>query len=133
MNAFKNCVKDIQPVNNPETVATAIRIGFPVSWKKALKAVYESKGLMETVSDEEILEAQRLLAQTEGLFVEPASATSIAGLKQLVEMDLIAASERVVCVATGCGLKDPDIVIATHEKPIDVDLNEESLERVLEW
>ena len=87
---------------------------------------------METVSDEEILDAQRLLAQSEGLFVEPASAASIAGLKKLVEMGLIAASERIVCVATGYGLKDPDIVIATHKKPIEVDLSKESLERVLE-
>jgi threonine synthase len=83
-------------------------------------------------SSEEITEVQRILAQIEGLFVEPASAASIAGLKKLVEVGLLAASERVVGVATGYGLKDPDIVIVTLEKPIEVDLNKEALERVLE-
>ena len=130
-DAFKRREKRIQPVDHPETVATAIRIGAPVSWKKALNAVYDSKGLMETVSDEEILEAQRRLARLEGLFIEPASAASIAGLKKLTEIGEIDRDEEVVCVATGHGLKDPDIVIATYKRPIEVDLEKESIEKVL--
>ncbi len=80
--AIKAGKDTITPVDNPETVATAIRIGAPVSWKKAVNAIYESKGTAETVTDEEILEAQKTLARVEGIFVEPASASSIAGLKK---------------------------------------------------
>ena len=112
--AFKSGEREIRPMSHPETVATAIRIGSPVSWKKALKAVYDSKGLMEAVTDEEILEAQRKLARLEGLFIEPASAASIAGLKKLVELGSIDKGEEVVCVATGHGLKDPDIIVKNY-------------------
>jgi len=83
--AIKNGSDTIVPVGKPETLATAIRIGAPVSWKKALIAIRESSGTAETVTDTEILAAQKLLARVEGLFVEPASASSIAGLKKLVE------------------------------------------------
>jgi threonine synthase len=129
--AFKQRAKKIEPLNNPETIATAIRIGFPVSWRKALNAVYDSKGLIETVNDEEILEAQRLLAKLEGLFIEPASATSIAGLKKLVKMGLIERDEKVVCVATGHGLKDPDVVIHSQHRPMEVIRQNESLNKIL--
>jgi threonine synthase len=91
-------------VDNPETLATAIRIGQPVSWRKALAAIKDSGGDAGVVSDEEILEAQQLLARTEGLFVEPASATPIALLRKFAMPDI----RRVVCVTTGHGLKDPD-------------------------
>ena len=83
--AIKNGSDTIVPVSAPETVATAIRIGAPVSWKKALNAIRKSGGTAETVTDEEILSAQKLLARVEDLFVEPASASSIAGLIKLVE------------------------------------------------
>ncbi|KON33940.1 MAG: threonine synthase [miscellaneous Crenarchaeota group-6 archaeon AD8-1] len=131
-NAVKNGKDTIIPVDNPETVATAIRIGAPVSWKKALTAIKESNGTAETVSDEEILEAQKLLAQTEGLFVEPASASSIAGLKKLIEKGIIDKDERVVCVTTGHGLKDPDTAVKISKKPIEVKANIEAIEEVLE-
>ena len=130
--AFRQRKREIQAVACPETVATAIRIGYPVSWKKALNAVRDSDGLMETVSDKEILEAQKLLARLEGLFIEPASAASIAGLKKLAEMGEIDADEEVVCVATGHGLKDPDIIISLYERPIEVNLDTDPLEKVLE-
>ncbi|MCX8154141.1 MAG: threonine synthase, partial [Candidatus Bathyarchaeota archaeon] len=104
-HAVKTGSDTIVPVAAPETIATAIRIGAPVSWKKALNAIYESKGTAETVTDEEILNAQKLLARIEGLFVEPASASSIAGLIKLVENGVIDGDERVVCVTTGHGLK----------------------------
>lgn len=93
-------------VADPETVATAIRIGAPVNWQKAVAAIRDSGGLAATVSDDEILAAQRDLAQREGLFVEPASAAPIAYLKKH-GID----AETVVCVTTGHGLKDPDAVL----------------------
>lgn len=100
-----------KPVENPETVATAIRIGNPVSWKKAIAAMRESGGGAFAVSDEEILGAQRLLAKSEGIFVEPASAATIACLAKLREKRLLDKAERAVCVTTGNGLKDPNAII----------------------
>jgi threonine synthase len=99
----------IRPVPNPRTIASAIRIGSPVNWTKVLRAINESRGTAETVSDKEILEAQRELASKEGIFVEPASAASIAGLRQSLEAGRIDRSDLVVCVTTGHGLKDPSI------------------------
>ncbi|GBC69699.1 Threonine synthase [archaeon HR01] len=96
------------PVESPRTIASAIRIGKPVNWLKALRAIRESEGLVEKVSDEMILEAQRLLASGEGIGVEPASAASLAGVKKLREQGLLDRSETVVCVATGHALKDPN-------------------------
>ncbi len=91
-------------VENPETLATAIRIGAPVNWRKAIAALVDSKGDAGTVTDREILEAQRHLAKTEGIFVEPASATPIAFLRKR----RLKGAHTVVCVTTGHGLKDPD-------------------------
>ncbi|MEJ5328028.1 MAG: threonine synthase [Candidatus Bathyarchaeia archaeon] len=129
--AIKTGSDTIVPVASPETVATAIRIGAPVSWKKALNAIRESKGTAETVTDEEILSAQKLLARIEGLFVEPASASSIAGLIKLVENGVIDKDERVVCVTTGHGLKDPDTAVKMSEKPVEVDAEMAAIEDVL--
>jgi len=129
--AIKNGSDEIVPVGKPETVATAIRIGAPVSWKKALNAIRDSHGTAETVTDAEILDAQKLLARVEGLFVEPASASSIAGLKKLAENGEIDSDERVVCVTTGHGLKDPDTAVQMSEKPLEVDAEIEAIERAL--
>lgn len=112
-------------VPNPETVATAIRIGAPVNWKKALRAVRESRGTIITVPDDEILRAQRLLASTEGLFVEPASAASIAGLAQAIGQGLIDKGEVVVCVATGHGLKDSEVVLKSNINLVDLESADE--------
>lgn len=101
----------LRPVEKPSTIASAIRIGKPVNWMKALKAVRESEGLAEKVSDRLILEAQRVLAAEVGLGVEPASAASLAGVRRLVEKGLIDHSTTVVCVATGHALKDPNTEI----------------------
>ena len=119
--AFIKEADEIEPIKDVETAATAIRIGNPVNWKRALKAVRETKGLMAMVSDEEILRAQRILASREGVFTEPAGATPIAFLIKAAKEGLIARDERVVCIATGHGLKDPDIVIKTFKKLIEVD------------
>ncbi len=129
--AIKNNSDKIIPVENPETIATAIRIGAPVSWKKAVNAIYESKGTAETVTDDEILDAQKSLARIEGIFVEPASASSIAGLKKLVKNGVIGKDERVVCITTGHGLKDPDTAIKQSEKPIEVDAEISAIEDAL--
>jgi len=128
--AFKEGSETIKPVGAPNTIATAIRIGHPISWKKALQAIRVSGGIAETVTDGEILEAQKLLARREGLFIEPASASSVAGLKKLVKQGRIERDDMVVCVATGHGLKDSDIVIQTCEKPMEADASLESVERL---
>jgi len=99
------------PVDNPETVATAIRIGHPQSWDKAWKAQKESDGWFDECTDEEILAAQKLLAEKEGVFCEPASATSLAGAMRDIRSGRIPEGSRVVCTLTGNGLKDPDTAI----------------------
>lgn len=98
-------------IMNPETLATAIRIGNPASWDKAVAARDESKGTIGCVTDEKIVEAYKLIASCEGVFAEPASAASVAGLIQAHEKGLVKAGSNIVCVLTGNGLKDPDNAI----------------------
>ncbi len=113
------------PVKEPNTIATAIRIGNPASWKQAQAARDESGGIIDKVSDNEILEAYRLLASKEGIFVEPASAASVAGLLKLAKNGFFIKNETsnskqkpcIVCVLTGHGLKDPDRAIKTIKEP----------------
>lgn len=112
---------------NPETIATAIRIGAPVNWKKAIGALRDSYGQVGVVGDAEILQAQRMLAELEGLFVEPASAVPIAYLKKNRPNPVL----RVVCVATGHGLKDPDAVMGAKFRIEQAKPTLASLERVL--
>lgn len=125
---FKGNSKDFQPVDEPETIATAIKIGNPVSWKKAISAVRESKGLMEAVSDKEILEAQKYLSRKEGIFVEPGSASSIAGLLKLDAQGTIDHDETVVCITTGNGLKDPNVIVDSCKDAI---IEVESINQIL--
>ncbi len=129
--AIRTGSKGIKPVKKPETIATAIQIGAPVSWKKAVNAIRDSGGTAETVTDDEILEAQKILSRLEGLFVEPASASSIAGLKKLVDSGEISKDERVVCVTTGHGLKDPDVAVRMSEKPLEVEAEVGAIEHAL--
>ncbi|MGZ7042997.1 MAG: threonine synthase [Methanobacterium sp.] len=131
VRAFRENKNDIIPFENPETVATAIRIGAPVSAKKALAAIYESEGTALTVTDEEILSAQKHLARTEGIGVEPASAASIAGLMKLALDGEIDKNEQIVCVVTGHLLKDPNTAINACIEPIEVDADINELSRVL--
>jgi threonine synthase len=131
VDAFKKGVKEIVPEEHPETIATAIRIGNPVNYPKALDAIYSSGGLAESVSDEEITAAQKLLARKEGIFVEPASASSIAGLIKLIEMDAIDRDEKIVCITTGNGLKDPDAAIRASERPIEIECDMDILHSVI--
>lgn len=103
-------------VKDPKTIATAIRIGNPANWKQAEAARDESSGLIDIVSDDEILSAYKILASKEGLFVEPASAASVAGILKLAKKGYFKKS-RIVCVLTGHGLKDPDRAIASMPAP----------------
>jgi threonine synthase len=108
------------PVENPETIATAIRIGNPASWKTAEAARDESGGVIDMVTDEEILEAYKLVAATEGIFCEPASAASIAGVIKLNNLGYYKGEARIVCTLTGHGLKDPDTAIKVSTKPLSI-------------
>jgi threonine synthase len=110
-------------VERPETVASAIRIGNPASWRSAVEAGQESAGAIDMVSDEEILDAYAVLAQTEGVFCEPASAASVAGLVKWAKAKGFLPSDRVVCVLTGHGLKDPDTAVKRSPKPMSVEAN----------
>jgi threonine synthase len=105
-------------VDNPETVATAIRIGHPQSWDKAWVVQKESKGWFDECSDEEILATQKLLAEKEGVFCEPASATSLAGALRDIRIGKIPEGSKVVCTLTGHGLKDPDTAIKQSTSPM---------------
>jgi threonine synthase len=104
-----------EPVAFPETIATAIRIGNPASWDSAIAARDESGGHIGAVTDAQILEAYRMLASQEGVFVEPASAASVAGLLQAAAVGLVERGETIVCTVTGHGLKDPNRAIAQIE------------------
>ena len=112
-----------KPIKDPQTLATAIRIGNPASWKSAMQARDESRGLIDLVSDQQILSAYRILAEKEGIFAEPASAASIAGLLKLVKKGYFkrfSAGHRkisIVCILTGHGLKDPERAIKTIKPP----------------
>lgn len=110
-----------EPVLHPETVATAIRIGNPASWEAAVAARDDSGGAIGAVTDAEILDAYRMLAAVEGVFVEPASAASIAGLLKGAETGLVGRGETVVCTVTGHGLKDPNRAIAEVDAGSAVD------------
>jgi threonine synthase len=109
-----------QVVAEPSTIATAIRIGNPASWTKAIEARDASGGLITAVTDREILSAYRMLARTVGVFVELGSAASVAGLLQSAERGLLPAGGRVVCTVTGHGLKDPEWAISTAPAPMTV-------------
>ena len=126
--------QNLNPLINqkdPETVATAIRIGAPVNAEKALTAIRATGGTAEAVTDEEILAMQRDLARKEGIGVEPASAASVAGIKKLLEEGRIDRDERIVCVVTGHLLKDPETVIRQCNPPIEIDATKEALLSVL--
>lgn len=104
------------PIKKPRTIATAIRIGNPASWKRAEEARDESKGVIDTVTDKQIIEAYKMLSSVEGLFVEPASAASVAGLVKYVRQGYFSRPSTIVCILTGHGLKDPDRAIKVARK-----------------
>ena len=131
VNAIKGNLPEVVVEKNPETVASAIRIGAPVNAEKALRAIRETNGTAEFVTDAEILAMQRDLARLEGIGVEPASAASVAGIKKMAEQGLLDADEKIVCVVTGHLLKDPETVIKQCAAPIEIDPTIEALLSVL--
>ena len=121
-----------EPIEKPETMASAIKVGNPASWKSAIKARDESGGVIDMVSDKEIMEAYTLMAKQEGIFCEPGSAASVAGLLKLSKDSLHLKGKRVVCIITGTGLKDPDIAsdltpASMEEYPADLAAVEQAL------
>lgn len=129
---FESGEKTLKPVQKPETVATAIRIGNPANWKKTVRAIKESGGRASTVSDGEILGAQKLMATLCGIFAEPAGAAALAGLIRDLEEGNIEKSSEVVCVSTGHGLKDPDTAISQSAKPKVIEASIGALRKLLE-
>ncbi len=120
-----------RPVENPETIATAIRIGNPASWKGAVAARDESGGRIDVVTDDEIIEAYKFIAAREGIFCEPASASSLAGVIKLSRQNFFFQGDSIVCTLTGHGLKDPDNAIQLSKTPIKAKADVSSVEDVL--
>src|SRR6188472_2327643 len=118
-------------VEDPQTVATAIRIGNPASWQAAVDAMKESSGAIDSVTDEEILQAYVAVAGTEGVFCEPASAASVAGVMKLSRQGRLREGDTVVCTLTGHGLKDADTAISVSVKPQTVNATTEEVARLL--
>ena len=121
------------PVDQPETIATAIRIGNPASWDKAIAARDESDGVIQAVSDEQILAAYQELARLEGVFCEPSSAASLAGIRALAESTDLDRDATIVCVLTGAGLKDPATGQASAPAIAESEPNVDAIRRVLGW
>jgi threonine synthase len=125
-------IVDGHPVENPSTVATAIRIGNPASWQAASAALSESNGHIDKVTDEEILAAYKLIARTDGIFVEPASAAALAGIIKCTQAGLIPAGSLITATMTGHGLKDPDTAIQTAGfEPIVVQPERDAVMKVI--
>jgi threonine synthase len=122
-----------RPVEDPHTVASAIRIGNPASWQSAVRARDESGGAIQSVTDDEILEAYRLMAAEDGIFCEPASAASVAGLLKLRREGRDLRDATVVCIITGAGLKDPDTAMETKPRMIHLPADLGAVERALRW
>ena len=120
------------PVDHPETIATAIRIGKPASWKQAEDARDSSGGRIDAVTDDEILQAYDMLARLEGVFCEPASAASVAGIIKLNKAGYFRSGQSIVCTLTGNGLKDPDTAMKGIASPVTIDASEDAVRRVLE-
>jgi len=120
-------------IDRPKTLATAIRIGNPASWKGALAARDESGGVIGCVSDDEILAAYKLLARKEGVFGEPASAASVAGLIKMVKQGLKLSGKKVVCIITGTGLKDPNLPAKFAEPFPELPVDIKAVEQTLGW
>ncbi len=119
------------PVDNPDTIATAIRIGNPASWDSAVQARDESGGVIQSVTDEEILDAYKLVASREGVFCEPASAASIAGAIKLRDEGVLIDGDTIVCTLTGHGLKDPDNALAISPEPMKVPADTEKVLKIM--
>lgn len=119
------------PIEKPETIATAIRIGNPASWKGAEEARDESGGLIQSVTDEEIGWAYRFIAEREGVFAEPASAAAVAGVRKLAEQNYFEENTRIVITLTGSGLKDPDYAFSFNDEIATVDADADAVREIV--
>jgi threonine synthase len=120
-------------IEKPETVATAIRIGNPASWEKAVAARDESGGIIDMVSDDEILSAQRIMASEAGIFGEPASAAPLAGLIKLTKRGEKFTGKVIVCVVTGNGLKDTETALKKAPKIMELPADIKTVEKAMGW
>ena len=121
------------PVENPETIATAIRIGKPATWEPAVAAAHDSGGELRAVTDDEIMEAYRAVAGKEGIFCEPASAAGVAALYAAVRAGTVSPNQQCVCVLTGNGLKDPEHAIGPNFRMLEVSADPAEIARLLGW
>jgi len=139
---WKDGKDELESVNKPETIATAIKIGNPISWKKAMRSIEFSNGVVEEVTDREIMDAKAVV-DSSGIGCEPASAASVAGARKLAEAGVIDKKEKVACIITGNILKDPDATINYHlgklpgikpefpNKPVVIDADLENVRKVV--
>jgi len=125
-------IVDGHPIDNPETIATAIRIGKPASWESAVAARDDSGGRIDAVTDDEILQAYGMLASLEGVFCEPASAASVAGIIKLNKAGYFEPGAKIVCTLTGNGLKDPDTAMLNMPRPVTIEASEDAVRRLLD-
>jgi threonine synthase len=130
VNAFTSKTDYVEPIEHPDTIAKSLAIGNPGDGKYALERIRDSNGLAQSVSDEDTIEAIKLLARTEGIFTEPAGGVTIAAVKKLVDSGMISTDEVVVCYVTGNGLKTPEVVLDHIVKPIEIEPTFDSLETV---
>ncbi|MDY6779132.1 MAG: threonine synthase, partial [Halobacteria archaeon] len=131
-SAAKKSSFDLEPFESPETKATAIRIGDPVNFPKAKRAIESTGGAATKVTDEELMDIQSSLASMEGIGVEPASATSVAGVRKLLDEGEVDGTETVVCDATGHLLKDPDAALEASPPPMSAEPTDEGVKKALE-
>lgn len=131
VRAFKANTFDVDPVEHPNTIAKSLAVGDPGDGVYALKAIRESGGVAESVTDAEILDAIQLLAKTEGIFTEPAGGVAVAVLKRLVEVGEVSPDEEIVCYVTGNGLKAADTILNSVPKPVEIEPHLEFLEKFL--
>jgi threonine synthase len=131
VKAFKSKSDYVEPIESPQTIAKSLAIGDPADGVYALKVIRESGGVAESVTDQEILEAIKLLAKTEGVFAEPAGGVAIAVLKKLVETGQISSDEEVVCCVTGSGFKSLDVLSGNVPQPTIIEPVLEALGKVL--
>jgi threonine synthase len=120
-----------KPILNPKTIASAIRIGNPASWKSATTARDDSGGVIDSVTDDEILSAYTSLAVKEGIFGEPASAASVAGLIKKAKSGIDFSDKKVVCIITGTGLKDPDTALKSAHTIPEIPADLETIEKII--
>ncbi|MEM3615206.1 MAG: threonine synthase, partial [Candidatus Methanomethylicia archaeon] len=131
VKAFKNGSEVVEIVREPKTIASAIAVGNPAGWPLLYRALKDCNGIIEAVSDDEILEAYKMMAKFEGIYAEPAAVAPLALVKKLKESGVIDANELIVCVVSGLGLKDISTTLSVVEKPIEVSTNIDDVLRIL--